>query len=995
MPRPTSQPLLHPTNPRAVRGGPARLRPLLLATSALACVVLAPAARAADRTWDPTDGNFTNTNNWLLGQAPIAGDTAIFGASSQRNVTIDTAGRSLELTALQLNTGSGDYAFTLTAGSRLGFSGPSRGAVGILTQAGGGSATFNLLDNSVLGFLGAGTAGNATINNQVSSGVLFLESSTADHANINGGQIAFEDKSTAANATIEGKTLTFIVQSTAGNATITTAAGSTASFENSSTAGNATITNHGTLGFFDNSTAGNATIKNHSFDVNGGVRFEGSSTADHANINDGTITFLGKSTAANATIGPANVQFLEQSTAGNATITTAGSFVSFAGNSTAGNATITNHGTLEVSGNATAGNASITSDGAISINQQGSGGAAGLAMTSGRLDISALNSKVTGTTLGSLEGSGTVFLGSKTLTVGGNGGSTRFSGVIDDQGAGGSLSKAGAGTFALTGLNTYAGATSVDGGALVVDGSIAASSGVSVNAGAVLAGTGTVASTQVNDGGTLVAGHNDGTFGTLTVQGNLVFTSAAAYLVQVSPQQAGLTSVTGTATLGGATVSAVFAPGSYVAKQYVILTAAGGLNGSAFGQLVNTNLPANFTTSLSYGSNDVTLNLQMVAPGGSGSQGSPPRLNVNQQNVASGLVNSFNTMGGIPLVFATLTPAGLTQVSGESAVGAQQTTFDAMKQFISVLLDPTAGGRSGAVADAYASMPRKAPAAGDTFDARWNVWVAGYGGSQATDGNAATGSSKTSSTVAGSAVGAEYRLRPDTVAGFALGGGATGFRVSGAGSGSSDLFQAGAYLRHTQGAAFLNAALAYGWQDVTTNRTVTVAGIENLRGRFNANAVSGRLEGGYRYATPVADFKPYAAGQFVSYLTPAFAEQATSGAGPFALSYGSKNVTTARTELGVKTERALAWMDSALMLRGRLAWAHDYDTSRQLQAVFQTLPGSAFVVNGAQPAADAALASVSAELAWRNGWSARATFDSELSGTTQSYAATGLVRYTW
>jgi hypothetical protein len=42
----------------------------------------------------------------------------------------------------------------------------------------------------------------------------------------------------------------------------------------------------------------------------------------------------------------------------------------------------------------------------------------------------------------------------------------------------------------------------------------------------------------------------------------------------------------------------------------------------------------------------------------------------------------------IPAVFAALGPGGLTQASGEAATGAQQTTFNAMNQFIGLLTDP-------------------------------------------------------------------------------------------------------------------------------------------------------------------------------------------------------------------------------------------------------------------------------------------------------------------
>ena len=48
---------------------------------------------------------------------------------------------------------------------------------------------------------------------------------------------------------------------------------------------------------------------------------------------------------------------------------------------------------------------------------------------------------------------------------------------------------------------------------------------------------------------------------------------------------------------------------SFVQKQYTIINATGGVTGT-FGSLVNTNLPSNFTTSLSYDANDVFLNLR-------------------------------------------------------------------------------------------------------------------------------------------------------------------------------------------------------------------------------------------------------------------------------------------------------------------------------------------------------------------------------------------------
>jgi len=140
--------------------------------------------------------------------------------------------------------------------------------------------------------------------------------------------------------------------------------------------------------------------------------------------------------------------------------------------------------------------------------------------------------------------------------------------------------------------------------------------------------------------------------------------------------------------------------------------------------------------------------------------------------------------------------------------------------------------------------------------------------------NATLGSNAATSSVFGTAVGADYRLSPYTIAGFALAGGGTSFGVANSGTGRSDLFQAGAFVRHTVGAAYMTGALAYGWQDVTTNRTVTISGIDQLQARFNTNAFSGRAEGGYRFATPWMGVTPYAAAQFTAYDLPAYAEQA-------------------------------------------------------------------------------------------------------------------------
>lgn len=628
-------------------------------------------------------------------------------------------------------------------------------------------------------------------------------------------------------------------------------------------------------------------------------------------------------------------------------------------------------------------NAGTISGGTAAIRFGGTGNTLTLAPTS----------VITGNVLGT---------GADTFQLGGSGSGTFDVSAVAPAGqyqGFGTFNKIGDSNWTLTGTSSFVGPVNVNGGTLSVNGNIASAGNLTVNAGGTLGGTGVVGNTTVN-GGALAPGNS---IGTLTVKGNLVFTTAASYMVEVSPAAADRTNVSGSATLAGATVRAAFAPGAYVAKQYTILNAAGGINGS-FGSLVNSGLPVGFVASLSYDPANVYLNLTLGLSQYAG-------LNVNQQNVADALVKSFNANGGIPAVFATLTPAGLTQVSGEHATRVQQATFDAMGLFTSLLTDPVAAGRgepvasaasnfageqatSGASRNAYAAhtkaMPARAP-----FEPHWSVWGTGFGGSRSTDGDAVLGSHNATDRIAGGAVGADYRLSPATVAGFALAGGATSFSVDGLGSGRSDLFQAGGSVRHHVGAAFLAGAAAYGWQDVTLDRTLGVAGLDRLKANFKANAYSGRLEGGYRYATGWMAVIPYAAGQFMAVELPAYAERTLAGANTFALNYASKTATSTRSELGVRTEKAWAMNDAILTLRGRAAWTHEFDTERSLVATFQTLPLASFTVNGAKPAADAALATASAEMAFSTGISLAATFEGEFSGVTRSYAGKGVARYTW
>ena len=95
-----------------------------------------------------------------------------------------------------------------------------------------------------------------------------------------------------------------------------------------------------------------------------------------------------------------------------------------------------------------------------------------------------------------------------------------FSGVLENGGVGSTLSVvvAGNGVQTLSGNNTYTGLTRVESGTLLVNGSIAASSGVEVQAGGTLGGHGTVAA--ISGAGTVNPGNSAGILTAPSVDGS-------------------------------------------------------------------------------------------------------------------------------------------------------------------------------------------------------------------------------------------------------------------------------------------------------------------------------------------------------------------------------------------------------------------------------------------------------------------------------------------
>jgi subtilase-type serine protease len=513
-----------------------------------------------------------------------------------------------------------------------------------------------------------------------------------------------------------------------------------------------------------------------------------------------------------------------------------------------------------------------------------------------------------------------------------------------------------------------------------------------VGSGGTLTGVGTLGNVTVRAGGTLQPGSGAGT--AIRIGGSLALQSCASYLVQVNATAAASAIVTGDASLAGKLQIATATGAMKFNQAYNVMSSHSVTGG--FDSLVT---PTGTTGSWSNTGSGVQVKLQS-------SLGLLGGLNDNQRAVGHALDYGFNrtgTTGALNAMFLGDIGQNLTQATGQVATGIQTTTFYAMDQFVKLITaergGPIAGPMvitpaAGVVTKTHGMVVKAQPLA---YVPHWSVWAAGFGGSASIDGDAGAGTAKATSRLAAGAVGTDYWFSPYTVAGFALAGGETSYQLDGSlGTGRSDLFQAGAFVRHNPGPAYITAALAYAWQDASTERSVTIAGIDRLRAEFDAHALTGRIEAGYRFNAPV-DFgvTPYAAGQVTALDLPSYGETAAGGANTFALSYATKTVTNSRSELGLRTDQTFALDDSILTLRGRVAWAHDFDTERSVTAAFQSLPIASFVVNGARPAADSALTTASAEMRWANGFSLGAAFEGEFSGNSRSYAGKGVARFNW
>ena len=461
--------------------------------SALLLLLTIQSGHAGSAQWnlEPVNGDWNLLSNWTPATVPNGpADVATFSASNIPGVSVTAL---TEVDQIIFNAAAS--AFTITIAYDGGFGG-------------------------FLSITGAGIINNSSVPQQftVQGGLEFRNSASAGTANIamvNGLVSGFYESSTAGN----------------GNFTVGGASGGSGSFY-----------------FRDNATAGNGSFTVYGF------FFCGSGS--------GSIAFLGNATAGNGSFtlnggaicgsqGGGVIQFDETSTAANGVFTINGG----ANSGELGGLIIFLTGQPDAS--PSAGNAILVANGgmdgapggAIQFSGYATGGTSRVELFgNGSLDSS---SSYLSLIIGSLEGTGEVFLG-QNLTVGSNNLSTTFSGIIH---GGGSLTKIGTGTLTLSGANIYTGVTTLSAGTLLVNTKPSSGTGtnkLNVNAG-TLGGTGTIGGAV-----TVGTGSGSGAFlapgttstGTLTLKKGLTFKADGTYKFQLKSS----TSKADKVTAKGATI---------------------------------------------------------------------------------------------------------------------------------------------------------------------------------------------------------------------------------------------------------------------------------------------------------------------------------------------------------------------------------------------------------------------------------------------------------
>lgn len=406
-------------------------------------------------------------------------------------------------------------------------------------------------------------------------------------------------------------------------------------------------------------------------------------------------------------------------------------------------------------------------------------------------------------------------------------------------------------------------------------------------------------------------------------------------------------------------------------------------------------------------------------------------LSQNGRNVSEALANFQINGGTLPINFALLsaiqTPeelaASLDQLSGKVSSGIAPMGTQSMNAFLDVVIASwqrpvvvpaparDEGVPYGMVSDkinapygnkivhgesdvvSAAAPITTAPTLSSEQVTPLSVWASLYGSSSETDGDSSQGWHDRTSQNRGIAAGLNYALSGRTDLGAALSWNTADFSLSeNAGNGSSDTVFVALRGRTATERAYLEGALAYGRSAITTDRTLTIAGMDRLVGETDADILAAHVEAGYSMGI----FTPFVGLRAQSHTTKAFTENAAEGTSTYALSYDEHTSNSVRSELGVQMQWPLGEAPASTPTFGlRAAWAHEFATNDAGTRSLVNLPDAPFAASGATQDRDSLILAANVGFASSNGVFVEGGLNTEQSKNASNVGGSITIGYSW
>ena len=604
-------------------------------------------------------------------------------------------------------------------------------------------------------------------------------------------------------------------------------------------------------------------------------------------------------------------------------------------------------------------------------------------------------------TIAALYGTGTVQLDNQPtggttagiLTVGAG----NFSGVIFDNGHSGQLVKNTPGTLLLSGANTYVGNTTINGGSLIVDGSIA-SANTFVNPAGLLGGHGFIGGNVVNAG--IVSPGNSP--GTLTVKGNYFQTGGGTLLIEVAGKAAGqhdLLAVGGNANLNGNL--RILNTGSVTLKrgdQITFLTAAGGVKGT-FSHVDNGFATGNplLDAHVVYHPDFVDIELlQGSFAGLSSILGLTPNqiavaraLDKVARNPKLGAVLDYldnERLAKIPHDLDLIAPEEFASIFtlGTSLANVQSAN-------LSRRMDDLHAGSHGFSSSGYAVSGSLPETGGDIATTPGGLsGPAGKGGKEivapAEDrmGVFITGAGEFTNilgtynargfdlTTGGFTLGADYRVTEHFAIGLMTGYANTSVDLNAGGRISVDGAKIGLYATYFDGGFYVDSAVTGGYNSYDTRRTALQG---TAFGRTTGGELNAMMSTGYDWKVGALTVGPVGSVQYTTVGIGKFTEHCSL----LPLNIAGQSRESLRTALGFKASYDLEVAGVVIKPELRAAWQHEFgDVASAVDSSFANVSGSSFTVHGPELGRDSMLLGAGFAVLWNERTSTYIYYDGEL-----------------